>query len=547
MKKFTTIILTTLFSASIHAQTLTVIKDINAGGDGINQQHMQVGDKVFFVGSDATSGRELWVTDGTSAGTTLVKDITPGATSTVIILLLGTYQNRLVFMADDGVHGREPWITDGTAAGTFLLKDINPGSNSSTPLEVTECGGKFFFQADDEIIGSEPWMSDGTSAGTTLVADVQPGASGSNPQSFIEYNGNVYFSAHTTLYSAEPWVTNLASGTTTLFMDIQPGNGGNGGFNAPIILNNQLLFVAFTNATGNELWKTDGNPNNTNMITDINQGSAWGVNYTFKMFLYNNKVYFGGNDGSGLELWATDGSTATKIKELHPAAGVDLVPTGFFEFKNKLYFQSLDAAMSGATLWCSNGTTNGTVKVSPLNAASPNLVSQPTIFKDSIYYFDYGTSNGSTRSIDLFVTGGDSTSVRMIPRPIPSAPTPISSTDSWIDTTATGIVFHAQYFGGGFEPYTLLYTPPPTNTQTLQQKSIQVYPNPVTDVLHIAIDKSYSNAFFSIVDIMGKEVLRVDNAKQSDLKIDVKTLLPGTYFLIVKDQNQQLHQTFIKQ
>jgi ELWxxDGT repeat protein len=42
---------------------------------------------------------------------------------------------RLVFGANDGSTGRELWVTDGTTAGTTLLKDINPGPGSSSPRD----------------------------------------------------------------------------------------------------------------------------------------------------------------------------------------------------------------------------------------------------------------------------------------------------------------------------------------------------------------------------------------------------------------------------
>ena len=38
-----------------------------------------VGSTVFFTATDATHGTELWKTDGTAAGTALVKDVYPGS------------------------------------------------------------------------------------------------------------------------------------------------------------------------------------------------------------------------------------------------------------------------------------------------------------------------------------------------------------------------------------------------------------------------------------------------------------------------------------
>lgn len=100
---------------------------------------------VFFsadTDQDGTQlGYELWKTDGTSSGTQFVKDINPGSNDSNILpvnafyevmpKLSGRLKNSLVFYANDDTNGFEPWVSDGTEAGTKLLKNIAPGADSS--------------------------------------------------------------------------------------------------------------------------------------------------------------------------------------------------------------------------------------------------------------------------------------------------------------------------------------------------------------------------------------------------------------------------------
>src|SRR5436189_4586426 len=70
------------------------------------------------------------------------------------------------FSGGYGANDYELWKTDGTQAGTVLVKDINPGISGSHPDHLTEVNGTLFFTADDGTNGTELWKSNGTTAGT---------------------------------------------------------------------------------------------------------------------------------------------------------------------------------------------------------------------------------------------------------------------------------------------------------------------------------------------------------------------------------------------
>src|SRR5262249_38054003 len=67
-------------------------------------------------------------------------------------------------------------LSDGTAAGTYLVKDIDSGAADSNPGRLVAVNAETFFDASDGVHGDELWKSDGTAAGTVLVKDINPGS-----------------------------------------------------------------------------------------------------------------------------------------------------------------------------------------------------------------------------------------------------------------------------------------------------------------------------------------------------------------------------------
>jgi ELWxxDGT repeat protein len=115
------------------------------------------GGTLFFRASDGVHGTELWKSDGTEDGTTLVKDIRPDLFSAVSSML-ATFDGTLFFAADDGIHGRELWRSDGTEEGTALVQDVNPGPTRSDVRDAMVVGSRLYFAADDGVAGHEPWV-----------------------------------------------------------------------------------------------------------------------------------------------------------------------------------------------------------------------------------------------------------------------------------------------------------------------------------------------------------------------------------------------------
>ena len=59
----------------------------------------------------------------------LVKDISPEAQVSAPASLTDVGGDAVLRAPTDGVSGRELWKSDGTEAGTVLVKDINPGAH----------------------------------------------------------------------------------------------------------------------------------------------------------------------------------------------------------------------------------------------------------------------------------------------------------------------------------------------------------------------------------------------------------------------------------
>jgi len=175
------------------------LKDINPSGDSYPSSFVASGQYVYFSANDGTNGSELWRTDGvpetlTNIHTTLVADINVGSNGSYPGNITSFKGGRVLFSADDGGTGSELWISDGTSLGTTRLTDINIAGGSN-PSNITEWNGKAYFLANDLNYLTNVWKTDGTPAGTTQVTAFGAGYISNWNNPFVKFGGKLWFAA----------------------------------------------------------------------------------------------------------------------------------------------------------------------------------------------------------------------------------------------------------------------------------------------------------------------------------------------------------------
>jgi len=142
------------------AADFTLLQDINPGVAAsvpVPYGMVSVGSTAYFAASSPANGNELWKSDGTTAGTVMVKDLIAGATDSFPNDLTNI-NGVLYFSAINPVGERDLWKSDGTAAGTVIVASgVFPGSLliGQTPL-IAAIGNNLFFRGTNFAGGGEP-------------------------------------------------------------------------------------------------------------------------------------------------------------------------------------------------------------------------------------------------------------------------------------------------------------------------------------------------------------------------------------------------------
>jgi ELWxxDGT repeat protein len=430
---------------------------------------------------------ELFVTDGTTAGTRLVKDLAPGSRSSNPVWLAavgGTlyFQATTTFSAD----GAELWKSDGTAAGTVLVKNVAPGAYNTSLSELTAVAGRLFFEvttgnstvlwtSDGTTTGTLPvgagtvcangsklavlgttvlfsggdcelWSTDGTSTGTSLVRDIFAGTTSSNPSNFTVVGSTVFFAAETQADGIELWKSDGTTAGTQEVADLWPGSTGSSPTNL-FVAGSTLYFQASDGVTGSELYRYDttGTSGAPTLVADVFSGANGSS--PRPLATLGSLMLFTASDGThGSELWRTDGTGA------NTALVADLVvgPTGsniegITSLGSTAVFGADDG--TGPKFW----TTDGTSVAKLLNLVPTTggvSFGQPMIAVGASVLF---AANDSVTGMELWTSDGTPAGTKLVSDVEPAFPTKSSNANAFTRLGDAGVFFVASDGVAGFD------------------------------------------------------------------------------------------------
>lgn len=314
--------------------------------------------KIFFSAVNDGYGRELWSSNGTSSNTNIVIDIEPGETDALNTFYSTILNNEFYFVANDdfSFSGGEIWKTDGTETGSSLVTNY-----SGTLYGLTTVGNQIYFTIKTGENSLQIWKSDGTSSGTVLVKD---NIASWNTPSFIGSVNNIFiFTIQVPSTNASKvWRSDGTNAGTYALTGELDGNGSAAGgtpdLSQYIKFNNKLYFI-----TRYSLYETDGTTSGTNNITSVWNAQNNLVDFGDSIVL-NGKIYFSffSKDLKKLSIYKSDG-TSTGTSEIYTVTSSQyFYPSYLNTFGDNLIFSSINSN-NGTSLFYLDNNTNSVTEI----------------------------------------------------------------------------------------------------------------------------------------------------------------------------------------
>ena len=490
---------------------VTLIKDISPGSRGSFNYSLSkvVNDKCYFVANDNKNGDEIWITDGTSAGTKLVKNLYPGS-ETCDPKAFGTNSNKLFFIANDSIHGWELWSTSGEEATTQLIFESIPGTSSST-ISIPFYDNETFVKIDDKIYFvlnfNELFESDGTPTGTKSILKFN------SINKLIAHEDKIYFSGNKKIFEDSIFIydpkTNITSSIKTALRN--PNN-----------LISTPFGIIFN--TGNQLHVYNSQAKAIKEVTPNIpiQSYKYSPNFAF----YRGHYYIVAIAASGLKpvlLKINGKSNGTEV--ILNNAKDNFSTYGYFIAEGEyLYYLYNADSNSPLELWRTDGTTSGFLKLGEYKSTSLGFISASKNivgYNGKIYYF---ADNGN--SIGLYESNGTISGTKQLEQISDFMVS--SQITTGLILLGNTLIFSADYgdknLGQELYSYKL-----PIKTSTSDEKTVEelnLFPNPIDDKLYFGNAEIIEK--MELYDLNGKCIKRQTNITPGSY-VETNDLNSGVY------------------
>ncbi|MCW3125897.1 MAG: hypothetical protein JWO03_1555 [Bacteroidetes bacterium] len=488
---------------------------------------------LYFVGTDQPYNDELWVTDGSQAGTHKIKDI--NANGGAHIGDLRVVGNKLMFLANETTTNQAPtddydlYVSDGTTAGTTKAGDLNLSFN--TLLADQSAGvanGKLIFCTNTDVM-----VSDGTISGTKSLASINivsyVGANG-----YCDMNGNVYFIVNSDIWKSDGTVAGTKPVKT--LADSATSHWTLAFASFIKAFDNKLYIVGALSGQGDDLWSFDGTENGavTKVLSTpggntypafltICAGSLWFTAYdTLSYSLYklspssspqrisssvgtmsfsNNKLYYPNADNNGFNVIdAVTGvqSSFSKSSLSLGGLGFSVNPNSVISMGNKVFYTAYDSATGQQVMCITDGTSAGIKVEMPAGVT----VAHP---------FDYTPSCGLIDNFDF----------------------------TYYDNK---IVIPANFNNAGRELWFYSEDGLVNGIKETEDGVMALYPNPASDLvsidlgMNVAIDAEMS---IQVLDINGRLVSE-NKVEGSKALVATKAIANGSYIVAVNKGGESI-------
>jgi len=506
---------------------VTLVKDINPGSNSsfINSLSKVVNDKCYFVADDNKNGHEIWITDGTSSGTKLVKNIYPGS-ETCDPRAFGSNSNQLFFIANDSTHGLELWSTSGDETNTKLIFDSNPGSGK-TSITIPFTDSETFINIEEKVYFinnyNELYESDGTQTGTKSILKFN------YIDKIVAHEGKIYFNGNKQAFEDSIFVhdpkTRITSSIKTTLRN-------------PKNLTSTPLGLIFD--TGTMLYVYDSQ---TKTIVNVTPNIAiQSYKYIVSKAFYKGHFYI---------MAVASGFKPVLLKVSGKSNGTEVILNnakdnfstyGYFIAEGEyLYYLYNADSNSPLELWRTDGTSSGFLKLAEYKSASLSSISASKNivgYNGKIYYFG---ENGN--SIGLYESNGTISGTKQLEQ-ISDFIVFRQITTGLIlleNTLIFSAVFKDKNLGQELYSYKL-----PIKTSTSDEKTVEelnLFPNPIDDKLYFGNAEIIEK--MELYDLNGKCIKRQTNITPGSY-VTTNGLNSGVYLARWFSNGKVLTKSFVK-